>query len=233
MRVPFTIPHPWTWRKRTPAEMPKIIRGKLAYTESDILGGQIHQAVMYGPIAITFAGLIAFLVLVPRVPVDPPILGQLLVVSMFGLIGWLIWKWIEWNFTLFFFTSYRIIYIHGIVTRKIAMLPLTKVTDMRYDRTPAGQIFDYGLFIIESAGQEQALRELNYVPEPDTTYKQVVDWIFGKGTQNVNIVDINLTNPAKSLPVSVRHLPRDGDRNGGEGGGTTGGSKPPWWTERQ
>lgn len=201
--------------------MPAYIQGKLAYTESDILGGQIHQAVMYEPILTTIGGLIAFLVLVPRVPPDAPRLGDLLVVAFFALIGRLIWKWVEWNRSLFFFTPYRIIYIHGILTRKIAMLPMGKVTDMRYDRTPAGQFLDYGLFVIESAGQEQALRDLNYVPEPDETYKQIVDWLFGKGTTNVNIVDVNMTQPSKSVPISVRNWPpRDGDDEG-----------KPWWSK--
>jgi len=225
--------------------MPKLLQGKLAYTESEILGGQIHQSVMYEPILTTIGGLIAFLVLVPRVPQSATLLGDALVLAFVFLVLRLIWKWIEWNLTLFFFTPYRIIYVHGVVTRKIAMLPMGKVTDMRYDRTPAGQLLDYGLFIIESAGQEQALRELNYVPEPDRTYKQIVDWLFGKGTTNVNIIDVNLTKQEKSLPVSVRHFPRDAPRvdNGPEGtppeatagkgtkGDTGGGTRRPWWTD--
>jgi hypothetical protein len=212
--------------------MPDYLRGKLAYTEQEILGGQIHQAVMYEPIFTTFVGLVAFIVLLPKIPASSTALGSLLVVAFVAILVRLVWKWIEWTRSLFFFSAYRIIYVHGIVTRKIAMLPMGKVTDMRYDRTPAGQFLDYGMFIIESAGQEQALRELNYVPEPDATYKQIVDWLFGKGTTNVNIIDVNLTKQEKSLPVSVRNLP--GGR--GTGSGTTGptgtnpgGSTTPWW----
>lgn len=223
MRPIFTIPHPWTWQKRSQAEMPSYIQGKLAYTESEILGGQIHQSVMYFPVAVTLAGLIAFLVAVPQVPAGAPLVGDFLVLGLFALIGWLVWKWVEWNRTLFFFTPYRIIYVHGIFTRKIAMLPLGKVTDMRYDRSPAGQFLDYGMFIIESAGQVQALRELNHVPEPEATYKQLVDWLFGKGTTNVNIVDVNMNQPTKSVPVSLRNMPPRTDQDGGGEG------RRPWW----
>jgi hypothetical protein len=246
MRPPIIIPHPWVWRKRVPAEMPDYLRGKLAYTETEILGGQIHQAVMYEPILTTIGGLIVFLVLVPRIPPNATLVGSLLVVAFLVLVGRLVWKWIEWNRSLFFFTSYRIIYVHGIVTRTIAMLPMGKVTDLKYDRSPAGQFLDYGTFIIESAGQEQALRELKPVPEPDATYKQIVDWLFGKGTTNVNIIDVNLTKQEKSLPVSVRNV-RPGVTLGGgsgPGGGSTGsaqaGSTPPkgegrqpWWRDRE
>lgn len=215
--------------------MPPYLQGKLAYTESDILGGQIHQAVMYRPILVTLGGLIAFLVLVPRVPPENTLVGSLLVLGFLALLGWLAWKWVEWNRSLFFFTPYRIIYVHGIVTRTIAMLPMGKVTDLKFDRTPAGQFLDYGKFIIESAGQEQALRVLNYVPEPDETYKQILDWLFGKGTTNVNIIDVNLTKPEKSLPVSVRNVREVRPGGGTTGSGTRGPNgegRPPWWTER-
>jgi hypothetical protein len=216
--------------------MPDYLQGKLAYTESEILGGQIHQAVMYRPILTTLGGVVLFFLLIPRVPVDATFVGDALVLGLIGLLGWLAWKWIEWSRSLFFFTAYRIIYVHGIVTRTIAMLPMGKVTDLKYDRTPAGQLLDYGNFIIESAGQEQALRELNYVPEPDETYKQIVDWLFGKGTTNVNIIDVNMTKQEKGLPVFVRNL-RGGNGGGGANpaGGSTGQgeSRPPWWTERE
>lgn len=218
--------------------MPEYLQGKLAYTESEILGGQIHQAVMYRPILTTLGGVVLFFLLIPRVPVDATFVGDALVLGLIALLGWLAWKWIEWSRSLFFFTAYRIIYVHGIVTRTIAMLPMGKVTDLKYDRTPAGQILDYGNFIIESAGQEQALRELNYVPEPDETYKQIVDWLFGKGTTNVNIIDVNMTKQEKGLPVFVRNL-RGGNgganpAGGGSGSGTgQGESRPPWWTERE
>lgn len=236
MKPPIIIPHAWVWRKRSPAEMPEYLQGKLAYTESEILGGQIHQATMYRPILITIGSIIAFFWLVPRVPADAPGLGSLLVLALLGVIGWLVWKWIEWTRSLFFFTPYRIIYVHGIVTRTIAMLPMGKVTDLKYDRSPAGQLLDYGTFIIESAGQEQALRKLSPVPEPDETYKQLVDWLFGKGTTNVNIVDVNLTKPEKGLPVWVRNTrgsARQSPANAGSGSTSQGESRPPWWTERE
>ena len=116
----ITLPHRWEWKKRSPAEMPHEIQGKLAYTESDILGGQVHQAVMYEPLASTIGGLIAFIVLVPLVPHGAPLLVDALVLGFLALVARLGWKWFEWTHSLFFFTPYRIIYIHGIVTRKLA-----------------------------------------------------------------------------------------------------------------
>lgn len=206
---------------RSPDEMPELIKRKLAYTETELLGGQLHQAVMYEPILTTLAGLLVVLIVTPNLPQSATAVVAILMLGFVALFLRLVGKWLEWTFSLYFFSSYRIIYIHGIVTRKIAMLPLGKVTDMRYDRDPWGQVFDYGTFIIESAGQEQALRTLNFVPEPDETYRQVVDWLFGKGTTNVNIIDVNMKDPTKAVPVWVRNM----RSRGGEGGNR------PWWTE--
>ena len=47
------------------------------------------------------------------------------------------------------------------------MMPLIKVTDMSYNRSVPGRILGYGRFVMESAGQDQALREVNWVPDPD------------------------------------------------------------------
>jgi hypothetical protein len=219
------LPARWEWKKRKPDEMPGDIKDKLAYTETDILGGQLHQASMYEPLGTTLGALLLLIVLLPRVPVGQTQIGWFLFLAFFALLVRLGWKWIEWTHSLYFFTSYRIIYIHGIVTRKIAMLPISKVTDMRYDKTPGGQLLHYGLFIIESAGQEQALRELNFVPDPDQTYKQIQDWLFGKGTTNVNIIDVNLLNPQKAIPTSVRNWPPRGTgQDGGDG-------RRPWWND--
>ena len=221
------LPHRWVWKHRSPTEMPEEIQGKLAYTETDILGGQVHQATIYEPLLTALGGLVAFIVLGSLVPAGSTGLYGFLFIGFVALLVRLGWKWFEWTHSLFFFTPYRIIYIHGIVTRKIAMLPIGKVTDMRYDRTPAGQLFNYGTFIIESAGQEQALRELNFVPDPDATYKQIFDWLFGKGTTNVNVVDVNMNKPTTAVPVNVRNWPRRlRDEDGPWGNNGDGG---PWW----
>ncbi len=47
---------------------------------------------------------------------------------------------------------------YGVFTRRVAMMPLMKVTDMSYNRSVLGRLVGYGEFVLESAGQEQALR---------------------------------------------------------------------------
>jgi hypothetical protein len=68
--------------------------------------------------------------------------------------------------------------VYGIVVRKVAMMPMAKVTDMRYDRSLMGMLFGYGVYVLESAGQDQALTKVNYIPNPDLHYQEISAIIF-------------------------------------------------------
>jgi len=88
--------------------------------------------------------------------------------------------WGEWFVERFVVTDMRVIMTSGIITRKVAMMPLVKVTDMTYERSVLGQLLGYGVFIVESAGQDQALSRVNFLPRPDRLYIQVAELLFGK-----------------------------------------------------
>jgi len=87
-------------------------------------------------------------------------------------------KVFEWLETYFVVTSQRFILATGIVTRKVNMMPLAKVTDMSFQRSPMGRILGYGEFILESAGQDQALSNVDYIPYPEQLYLEVCGLIF-------------------------------------------------------
>ena len=57
-------------------------------------------------------------------------------------------------------------------------MPLVKVTDMSFQRSATGRLFGYGEFILESAGQDQALRNVPFVPYPEQLYLEVCGLIF-------------------------------------------------------
>jgi uncharacterized membrane protein YdbT with pleckstrin-like domain len=86
----------------------------------------------------------------------------------------------EWWVERFVVTDMRVILTSGIITRRVAMMPLGKVTDMTYERSVMGQMLGYGVFIVESAGQDQALSRVDYLPRPDRLYIQVAELLFGK-----------------------------------------------------
>ena len=103
------------------------------------------------------------------------------------LVIWILWgivflrlvvKAIEWGETYFVVTSQRLVLTTGLVTHKVNMMPLGKVTDMSFQRTATGRIFGYGEFIVESAGQDQALSHIRFLPYPEQLYLEVCGLIF-------------------------------------------------------
>ncbi|MFS0705846.1 PH domain-containing protein [Cellulomonas sp. 179-A 9B4 NHS] len=90
-------------------------------------------------------------------------------------LGWRVLLWrVEW----FVATDKRMLLLTGLVTHQIGMMPLLKVTDMRYSRSLPGQLLGYGQFLLESAGQDQALRSIDWVAHPDATYRDLCALIF-------------------------------------------------------
>jgi hypothetical protein len=75
-------------------------------------------------------------------------------------------------------TSQRMLLAQGVITRKVNMMPLTKVTDMSFERSTLGRILGYGRFNLESAGQDQALKIVDYLPYPEQLYLEVCGLIF-------------------------------------------------------
>jgi hypothetical protein len=99
-------------------------------------------------------------------------------IGFWFLVGRAAWHLLEWRHDWFVATDKRLLLRYGLVTHKVAMMPLLKVTDMSYVRSVPGQLFGYGRFIMESAGQDQALRLVNWVPRPDETYRAICAVIF-------------------------------------------------------
>lgn len=93
----------------------------------------------------------------------------ILVLWLVGLsfVGWRVFEWWHERFVL---TNKRVMLVSGLVTRRVAMMPLARVTDMAYEQTPLGMMLNYGSFILESAGQDQALSTVKPLPHPRELY---------------------------------------------------------------
>jgi uncharacterized membrane protein YdbT with pleckstrin-like domain len=103
------------------------------------------------------------------------------------LVIWIVWglvflrlvvKVVEWAETYFVVTSQRFLLATGLLNRKVNMMPLAKVTDMSFQRSAMGRLLGYGEFILESAGQDQALNKIDYLPYPEQLYLEVCGLIF-------------------------------------------------------
>ena len=100
------------------------------------------------------------------------------VIGWLVVLAWVGWQFVDWYFDRFILTNKRVMVIAGVVTRHVAMMPLLRVTDMKYEQSPLGRMLNYGTFVMESAGQDQALREIKHLPNPNELYLRVCEEMY-------------------------------------------------------
>jgi membrane protein YdbS with pleckstrin-like domain len=157
-----------------PAEVDKYLLPK----EDCVATVRRHPAVLLVPTAQAVGGLLAAFALTATLLRDHAVLIWI-VWGLWGLLMLrLIWEAVNWAVDYFVITSKRILLTSGVFTRSVAMMPLTKVTDMSFRRSFAGRLLGYGEFVVESAGQDQALRTIDHIPYPEELYQIVCGRIF-------------------------------------------------------
>lgn len=124
-------------------------------------------------------------------PTTLTVLGVLVMISMpvLGSFWWLsallgmacattgIWKAHQLHMDRFVITSMRVFRVHGVFQRHVATMPLARILDISVYQPFLGTVFDYGHFVFESAAQDQGLRDIRFVGDPnrrDLTIQRVI-----------------------------------------------------------
>ncbi|MFF7247547.1 PH domain-containing protein [Embleya sp. NPDC008237] len=158
---------------------PHAIRRYLLPTETCAIAVRRHWAIILRPLAITALGTALLLLLLWYFPAENLAVRYGVWPIGAGLLLWCSGHVLTWRNDYFIVTDKRIILAGGLFAKRVNMMPLTKVTDMSYRRTPGGRILGHGTFVMESAGQDQPLKEVGFVPRPDAVYLKVCDQLFG------------------------------------------------------
>jgi uncharacterized membrane protein YdbT with pleckstrin-like domain len=158
--------------------VPPSVNKYLLPHERQVISVHEHPAVLIGPIFLVLAGF----VLAGWITIAFSKGNTTALWVIWGLWGvllvWLGFKIWDWVVHYFVVTSQRLVLVQGVIIRKVNMMPLTKVTDMSFQRSTLGRIFGYGEFIVESAGQDQALSNVRFIPYPEQLYLEVCGLIF-------------------------------------------------------
>jgi membrane protein YdbS with pleckstrin-like domain len=146
--------------------------------EKVIIATHRHWGMLWEPILTTAGAFVLAVALL--VAVDPNVRDDLGWVWLpFVVLGArLLYKWLEWRARWFVMTDRRLLLLDGFLVHRVAMMPSEKVTDLGYERTPMGQILGYGTFIFETAGQDQALDRVTWIPRPDSRYRLIIASLF-------------------------------------------------------
>lgn len=162
----------------TPGETaPNSVNKYLLPHEHQVITVRKHPAILLRPVIFAVIGLVLAAVLTGFARHNGT---AVLIIWLLWLIllGYLIVAIFEWVENYFVVTGQRMLLTSGLVTRKVAMMPLVKVTDMSFQRNAQGRLLGYGTFILESAGQDQAFRVVDHLPYPEQLYLEVCGLIF-------------------------------------------------------
>lgn len=154
----------------------------LASQERLVMMVRFHWAILL-PVLLQTAGavLLALVVniLFAAQGVDASLITTLLWYFALFMILRMLWRIADWHFDHLMITDKRLLKVSGIIFRKVQTMPLSKITDLTYNRDPLGRLVGYGEFVVESAGQDQALSKIAFLPRPDKLYLTLVDMTFG------------------------------------------------------
>ncbi len=67
----------------------------------------------------------------------------------------------------FVITNMRVFRVHGVLAQHLATMPLARILDISVVKPLHGRLLGFGHFVFESVAQEQGLRDIRYVGDPD------------------------------------------------------------------
>lgn len=137
-----------------------------------------HWASLSIPLAAFFGGLLLAIAFDIALPTSSAGARDLIWLAWSLTCGYLGWELLNRYSDRFVVTNKRVMLVHGIVLRKVDMMPMGKVTDMRYERSVPGRLLGFGAFVMESAGQDQALSRVSFISQPDWLYQQICTMLF-------------------------------------------------------
>ena len=123
-----------------------------------------HHPIVYVLPALEALGGVALLVASVFVVGELSLLVLLLGLFMVGLAGSMA---VTDHMDRFVVTNQRVFRVSGVLTRKRATMPISRILDITVDKPLMGRLLGFGHLVFESAAQEQGLREIRYVARPD------------------------------------------------------------------
>ena len=106
-----------------------------------------------------------------------------------ALLVWGGWRALAANMDRFVITNMRVFRVKGVLARSLATMPLLRILDITVVKPMTGRLFGYGHFTFESAAQDQGLRDIRFVGDPDArdlAIQRVVQRAGLRGAPRVN-----------------------------------------------
>ncbi|NJP33600.1 PH domain-containing protein [Micromonospora sp. HSS6-12] len=126
--------------------------------------------------------------------VDPRYTGWVIAVVLVGAVLLIAYRVLGWYLGRFVITNKRLMSTEGVFVRRVGMIPLLRVTDMRYVQSPLGRLLNYGTFQLESASRRNALRRVVDLPNPNELYLRLVEEMYEPDAVEARL-GVDVTDP--------------------------------------
>ncbi|KQX61694.1 PH domain-containing protein [Angustibacter sp. Root456] len=162
----------------SPAGLRQVERYLLP-SERAVIATRRHWAMIAEPVASSVLAVLLAGWGVVQVGDAFPFLVNVITLAAVAVLLRMLWRLYEYRRDWFVVTDERLLLTYGIITRRVAIMPLTKVTDMSYNVSVLGRLLGYGEFVFESAGQEQALHSVSFLGRSQFLFAVLSEELFG------------------------------------------------------
>ncbi len=158
----------------------RMVQRYLLPTERPVVVTRRHWVLIAEPVFTTFC-LVALAVLAVTFIGDSfPFVVDIILLLTVLVFARAVWKVVEWRSDWFIVTDERLLLTYGLLTRRVAVMPLSKVTDLSYNVPLLGRVLRYGEFVFESAGQDQALHSIEFLGHSRYLFGVLSEELFGE-----------------------------------------------------
>lgn len=167
-------------------EPPDYLAQRLIETEEVIFATRLHS-IRILPRVLLWLGSVLLAIIVTFAVPDGAILVSaplwiLVSPAAFCYMFIRLWNWTsEWYIA----TNARMIHVRVFLFTDDKLQPMSQVTDLTHKVEFWGEVFGYGTFIFETAGQNQAFDKLPFVPQSHRLYRELMRAKFGNSDGEV------------------------------------------------
>lgn len=162
------------------------IEAHLLTVEGEVVIDEVHKhwAATFWWYCLIICSIPFFMAMVPagRAFWLPMILGL-------AALGIGVWKVHVAYMDRFVITNMRVFRVHGVFNTNLATMPMSRILDISMSQSFDGKICGYGHFVFETAAQDQGLREIRFVGNPqqrDLTIQRVIQLSGLRQTMSVD-----------------------------------------------
>ncbi len=142
-----------------------------------------HHVVYVRPLTEVVVALLLWVIAI----IGPIELGWLFILAGVALAGHAVYVALREHLDVFVITNMRVLRAQGVFSVRIATMPIQRILDITVHKPLAGRILGYGHFVFESAAQEQGLRDIRFISDPDgrdLTIQRVIQRSGLRGPRN-------------------------------------------------